>query len=102
MELKEFLTDEVKRGIKEAQAENHFAWIGDVGFFTWFEIKKNGKLYIYINNLWIKPECREHIPIFWIRKFLKEKYPNAEYGYWARYNPETKKDEWHYSKRSKR
>ena len=39
----EFLTDEVKQDIKEAQQEGHFKWIDDVGFFTWFEIRKNGK-----------------------------------------------------------
>ena len=78
----EFLTDEVKQDIKEAQQEGHFKWIDDVGFFTWFEYRKNGKLYIYINNLWIQPENRKKIPLFWIRKFLKDKYSDIQFGYW--------------------
>ena len=101
MNLTQFLTDEVKQEIKEAQQDNHFAWIGDAGFFTWFEIRKNNKLYIFINNLWIEPEHRGKKSLFWLRKFLKDKYPNIEYGYWERENKKTKDNEWHYSKKEK-
>lgn len=98
-ELLKFLTDEVRQEIKEAQADNHFAWLGDVGFFTWFEITKNDKLYIFINNLWIQPEYRKKVSLFWLRKFLKSKYPNAKYGYWER--EKNDKNEWHYSKKER-
>lgn len=100
MTLTDFLTDEVKQELKEAQRDSHFAWVGDVGFFTWFEIRKNGKLYIYINNLWVQPEHRKKTSLFWIRKYLKNKYPEADYGYWER---EKDKDrEWHYSKKEQK
>lgn len=82
--LQDFLTSEVKEELKEAIQENHFAWIGDVGFFTWLEIVKEGKLYIYIGNLWVEPSARGKTPLFWIRKFLKDKYPNLVFGYWHR------------------
>ncbi len=97
--LLDFLTDEVKEEIKEAQELGHFKWIEDTGFFTWFEVEKNDKLYIYINNLWIQPEYRGKTSIFWIRRFLRNKYPNVKYGYWFRGDKNNK--EWHYSKKEK-
>lgn len=98
VDLSQFLTDEVKQEIKEAIQDNHFKWIGNVGFFTWFEINKNSKLYIFINNLWIKSEYRGKTPLFWIRKFLRDKYPDMECLYWHR----EKRNKFFYAKGDKK
>jgi len=71
-----------RRELKEAIEKDHLKFIDDIGFYTWSEIRKNGKLYIWVTDMYIIPEERNKPRFFEIRKFLKEKYPDAEFGYW--------------------
>lgn len=51
-------------------------------FFTWSEDIIDGKLYIFVNNLWINPELRNKNSLLSIRGFLKGLYPGVHKGYW--------------------
>lgn len=51
-------------------------------FFTWEEDTIDGKLHIYVNNLWIHPVNRNKNSLLFVRKFLKTLYPNVYKGYW--------------------
>lgn len=51
-------------------------------FFTWKEDEIDGKLYIFLNNLYIHPSVRNKDTLISIRSFIKKLYPNVYQGYW--------------------
>ena len=97
MKLSEFLDEEVKQDLREAYQDNKFSFIGDVGFFTWSEIEKNGKLHIYISNMWIDEMQRNKTSLLYLRKFFRDKYPDAEFFYYHREKDKVKNG-FHYLK----
>jgi len=67
-----------------------FKYGESTGFYTWKEIWNDSKLYVFINNMC----CWEKSNLLSIRKFLRERYPDAEYLYWH----SKKHDRFFYSK----
>lgn len=55
-----------------------------IGFFTWREIWKDGKLHIYIQNLNIDPDHqKEGFSLTELKRFFREKYNhNYRFVYW--------------------
>ena len=54
-----------------------------VGFLCWREIWKDGKLHIYINNLYIDEQYRTKENILNLRDFFRKKYRgNIRFAYW--------------------
>lgn len=53
-----------------------------IGFFSWIEKKKDGKLFIFINNMLIKRKFRNKTNLLFLRKFFRYKYPDMDIAYW--------------------
>ena len=83
----EFLDAETQEQVKEAIEEERIKWLGDYGFVTWLEKVRDGRLWIYINNLYTLPEYRSFSNMRKcykeLERFLRNKYPDA-IGYWHR------------------
>ena|SRR3990167_1458261 len=66
-----------------------------IGFFTWRQIVKNNKLYIYIENMCIKRKYRHSSNLLFLRKFFRTYYQDRfEFVYWD----SQKKSKWIYAK----
>ncbi len=77
-----YLTEDVKKSIREAIDENHIHFLEKdreiIGFHTW-EDEGNR---IFINNLWIEKEHRNNNNLLSLRKYFREKYPSGKSFYW--------------------
>ena len=78
------LDTEDTESLKESLRKGNFRFLvkdnKPTAFFSWLEIKKYGKLYVWINNLlvWKKTD------LFQIRQILRNRYKNidVEFFYW--------------------
>jgi len=78
--------EEVRRNLEEAIYNQSFRIIRndedkEVGFFTWFENVKDGKLCIFINNMLILKEHKGEYNLCKLRSWFREMYPRARF-YW--------------------
>lgn len=48
------------------------------GFLTWCEMDRNGKLFIWVNNLF----TLKRSSLFFLRKFFRRKFPDMYRAYW--------------------
>ena len=55
-----------------------------IKFLTWEEQNQNGKLYIFISNLWVEPKYRNKNSLNMIRGKLKGIYKNARFIWFDR------------------
>ena len=66
-----------------------------IGFFTWREIYKNSKLYIYIENMCIKRQHRYPLNLLSLKRFFRGYYQGRyEFVYWH----SQKRDRFYYAK----
>lgn len=77
---------EVKLELEEAIYNQRFKVIRndediEIGFFTWWEEVIKGKLYIFINNMFILKEHKGEYNLCKLRKWFRDMYPRAVF-YW--------------------
>ena len=88
-DLMKLLDTETKEELSEAFNDGTFKFIGDRGFVAWLEFVRDGRLWIYINSLYLLPEHRNHKTMkevyIELRKFFRGKYPDAIF-YWEKGN----------------
>ena len=78
---------EVEKNIENNFRQGRLRFIPDkngvpIGFFTWEERIKNGEKCIFINNMFIKKDCKKEFNLLRLRSFFREKYPDAYLFYW--------------------
>ena len=78
--------EDVRESIRNAINRNNIIHIIKsgvwMGFVTWLEVYKNGRQYIYLNNLFIKKAYESMDNLLFLRKILRNKYPFADFFYW--------------------
>lgn len=76
------VSEDIYRALQEDRI--HFIFKNNelIGFCTWLEIIKQEELFIFINNLYVHPTERTLTNLMPVRKFFREKFPQARMFYW--------------------
>lgn len=54
-----------------------------IGFFTWKEVYKNDKLFVFIENMCVKRQFRSATNLLFLRRFFRSFYNERyEFVYW--------------------